>query len=204
VTADDLAAELEHDLQWRLAELAQLRNALLPDGDPPLHAMRAIMVMQYAHVEGFTRRALELYVSAVNATDTAVDAAQLHLTAATLTQQFDTLRSGDSSEPASDEDGPLTRRVRRQVTFLRHVREVANGPLVIDGDSAVSMEANIGADVLKRSLYRLAIPPAEVTKKQYGALEFVKKVRNEIAHGETSTRLNASTFAANLAKCVPG
>lgn len=200
MTVDQLAAEIEAELAWRIAELRHLRNTLLgEEEDPPIAAMRTLMVMQYAHLEGFARTALALYVSAVNLTEIDTKAAQAHLAAAALADEFERLRRNGVAGQSS-EDGPLTTRAKNQVAFLLKMRTLASRPLIIDEKHAVSTEANLGSDVLQRLLFRLAIPPGEITSSQYKALDFVKNARNDIAHGDRKVRLEPNKFRAHLAK----
>lgn len=199
----DVRTELEDDLAWRLDELRHLRNQLLGNlarDSWPASALRTILVMQYAHLEGFARNAFSVYVTMVNSLRLRAHEIHPHLFASALVPEFDALRLGVGNESDS-EDGILTRRARNQVKFVEKVRTLHDGICSIEVDSAVSMEMNFGSDVLRRTLYRLGIPESEVDRAYYSSLEFVRKMRNDIAHGSRKERIQPSEFEAHQRKC---
>ncbi|MFE8954243.1 MAE_28990/MAE_18760 family HEPN-like nuclease [Streptomyces althioticus] len=198
----DLRLQLEEDLAWRLDELRHLRNSLLGTADRgawEARSMRAILVMQYAHLEGFTRNALSLYVSLVNSRQLPPDDLQPQLLAAALTGEFKALYSGEFSPP--EVDGRLSRRVRGHVAFLERLRVLSAAPVEIAAEVAVSMEMNLSPDVLRRNLYMLGIPEDRVSRGQYTAIEFVKNTRNDIAHGSRTEVIPPGLFDAHRKKC---
>jgi len=156
--------------------------------------------MQYAHLEGFAQNAFSLYVEAINSQRLKVGEAQPHLFASALIPEFNALRHGSGNESES-EDGRLTRRAKNQVGFVQKLRVLDNGPLFIDAEVAVSMEMNFGQDVLRRTLFMLGIPEAEVDKNYYESLEFVRRGRNDIAHGGRRERIEPGAFEAHQRKC---
>ncbi|MFG3600276.1 MAE_28990/MAE_18760 family HEPN-like nuclease [Micromonospora chersina] len=200
---EEVRAELEEDLAWRLDEIRHLRNTLLGQvnrADWSVTAMRALLVMQYAHLEGFARNAFAIYVAVVNRQSLKAEEAHAHLFASALTAEFEALRRGATNDQEG-EDGRLMRRAKLQVDFVERMRELGSGVLFVDVDSAVSMEMNFGADVLRRTLYRLGIPEAEVNRAYYNSLEFVRKMRNDIAHGSRKERIAPGEFEAHQRKC---
>jgi hypothetical protein len=199
----ELRAQLEEDLSWRLDELRHLRNELLGDrkrDNWPVSSMRAILVMQYAHLEGFAHNAFSLYVKAINECELEANALHPHLFATALVSEFDALRLGNNADQES-EDGRLTRRAKNQVAFVTKVRSLGQGPLRVDAAAAVSMDMNFGADVLRRTLYRLGIPEVEVSRHYYDSLEFVRRTRNDIGHGSRKEKIPPGLFDAHRNKC---
>lgn len=199
----ELRAQLEDDLAWRLDELRHLRNELLGAREPsdwPVSAMRAILVMQYAHLEGYAQNAFSLYVRAIN--DQQLSAKILHpnLFACALSREFDEMRLGSGNDQET-EDGRLMRRAKQQVAFVERMRVLADQILTIEADVAVSMEMNFGSDVLRRTLYRLGIPSDVVNRSHFTSLEFVRKARNDIAHGSRKERIEPGLFDAHRRKC---
>jgi hypothetical protein len=200
---EDIRAELEEDLAWRLDEIRHLRNTLLGDVDRSewhVRAMRTVLVMQYAHLEGFARNAFSIYVNSVNVQRIKAEDAHPNLFASALTSEFDAIRTGAASAQGS-EDGRLMRRAKVQVDFVEKLRMLGSDVLAIDTDSAVSMEMNFGSDVLRRTLYRLGIPEDAVNRTYYSSLEFVRKMRNDIAHGSRKERIPPGEFEAHQRKC---
>ncbi|WP_147304357.1 MAE_28990/MAE_18760 family HEPN-like nuclease [Streptomyces sp. M7] len=198
----EMRAQLEEDMAWRLDEIRHLVNHLLGGVAPEeasVYSLRAILVMQYAHLEGFTRNALSLYVSAVNARSLPVKELKPELMAAALAAEFDGL--GKVPNASNEEEGRLTNRARRQIAFVRKLQELIDGPVSIASEVAVSMEMNLGSDVLKRALVSLGIPVEKVEGDQYSSIEFVKRVRNDIAHGSRKENISGGMFNAHLKKC---
>lgn len=198
----DLRLQLEEDLAWRLDELRHLRNRLLGTMDRDAweaQSMRAILVMQYAHLEGFTRNALSLYVSIVNSRRLVATDLQPQLLAAALSAEFKALYSGDFSP--QDTDGRLSKRAKGHVAFLDRLKTLTASPVEIAAEVAVSMEMNLSPDVLRRNLYMLGIPEDRVSRGQYNAIEFVKNTRNDIAHGSRTEVIPPGLFDAHRKKC---
>jgi hypothetical protein len=198
----DIRSELEEDLTWRLDEIRHLRNTLLGDVDSaqwPVVAMRSILVLQYAHLEGFAKNTFSIYVSAVNQQTLRASEIHPHLFASALTEEFESVRRGAGD--TESEDDRLTRRAKNQVQFVERLRTLSGEVCRIDVDSAVSMEMNFGRDVLRRTLYRLGIPEDSFDHAYYMALEFVRRTRNDIAHGDRKERIEPGAFEANIRKC---
>ncbi len=198
----DLRAELEEDLAWRLDELRHLRNDLLGarmPADWPVSALRAILVMQYAHLEGYSRNAFTLYVMAVNSQQLKSQELKPHLFASACTTEFEALRL--PSPDTESEDGKLTRRAKKQLEFVERLRQLHDSVVTIDPDAAISMEMNFGRDVLRRTLFRLGIPDSAVSRSYLDSLEFVRNTRNDIGHGNRKERIPASLFQAHQRKC---
>lgn len=199
----DFRSELEEDLAWRVDELRHLRNELLGDIDRdqwPAVAMRSILVMQYAHLEGFAQNCFAMYVSIVNQQRLRAHEVNPHLFASALVNEFETIRLGSGGDQES-EGGRLLRRARSQVRFVEKLRRLSDDICLIDVDAAVSMEMNFGPDVLRRTLFRLGIPETELNQAYYDALEFVRRTRNDIAHGSRKERIAVAEFDAYQRKC---
>jgi RiboL-PSP-HEPN len=201
--ASDARAEIENDLAWRLDEIRYLRNELIGGGDRnawPVSAMRAILVMQYAHLEGFARNSFAVYVQAVNSCNLKAHEVHPNIFASALVPEFNALRNGAGSEPEA-EGSRLMRRAVNQVDFISKIRHLEKDICRVEVESAVSMEMNFGSDVFRRTLYRLGIPEGEVSKAYYNSLEFVRKMRNDIAHGSRRERIEPGEFEANQRQC---
>ena len=199
---EELRAQLEEDLAWRFDELRHLRNTLLGSLDRdnwPTSALRAILVMQYAHLEGFAHNAFRLYIDAINARKLRAHEIRPNLFACALTPEFDELRRGGSDQESVE--GRLTRRANSQVKFVDKLRLLSSGEILIDADRSVSMEMNFGADVLRRTLFMLAIPESEVDLRYYSSLEFVRRARNDIAHGSRREVISSRLFSQHQRLC---
>lgn len=200
-----IRSELEEDLAWRLDEIRHLRNTLLGSIERdqwPAVAMRSILVMQYAHLEGFARNAFSIYVSAINQQTLNARELHPHLFASALIEEFEAVRLGSGGEQeAESESGRLLRRARAQVQFVDKMRKLHDETCHINVESAVSMEMNFGEDVLRRTLYRVGISEDVFGIVYYRALEFVRRTRNDIAHGSRREHIPPGEFEAAQRKC---
>ncbi|WP_143510269.1 MAE_28990/MAE_18760 family HEPN-like nuclease [Pseudonocardia sp. Ae717_Ps2] len=201
----DLRAELENDLSWRLDELRHLRNLLLPTADQeswPVSSMRTLLVMQYAHLEGYVRNSANIYVAFINSIQAAASDVRAELVAAALLQEFEAVRKGGGVEAQEDgdENGVLLKRAKSQVAFVNKIRMILENPVEIDSGSAVSLDMNLSADVLRRQLFVLGIPSERVERAQFSALEFVRRTRHDIAHGNRKERISTGEFQAHTSQ----
>jgi hypothetical protein len=89
-----LRAELEADQAWRRDEIRFFQNqaARLDTTERPNPFQRVLILLLYAHFEGFSRFALTLYVNAVNGTGMICGEANSAIAAASLANLFRDLR----------------------------------------------------------------------------------------------------------------
>lgn len=219
MTMDEVWAQLENDMAWRqdeLRRLSNLQNALRSDAQRS-QFRRALVVMLYAHVEGFCKIALLTYINAVNNTSIVCQHATDPLVAAAFSDVFHALAYGDpkrkvfSLPPHSDTKLAV---LARQREFVAELPSLLGQPLRIPA-SAVNTEDNLSSHVVKRNLYRLGFPE-DMLSSYYTDLDELVHRRNNIAHGADSSpvkemdyeRLRKSVFqvmdelALNIAAAV--
>lgn len=184
MTADELYAELEQDLAWRSEEVRFLQNTVSGLSEPDLEKFcRVLVLVVYAHLEGFVKFALLAYVRVINDKGLpCVDAAHA-ATAAALHDVLLALRNplgnpGPFRESAQD---PKLAAFARDIEFLQRVEEFMTRPVRIS-DSAVNTESNLWPIVLRKNLYRLGLQH-EMFSHLDGALSRLVNTRNEIGHG---------------------
>lgn len=198
----EVRSELEAELTWRRTELRVIRNRLLfpvPDGEDLDRVLRTLVVLQYAHLEGFAKQALGIYASAINAEAIPSTEANRRLVASGLVVEIDALRSPAGGEAESG-DGPKMRRARREVDFVDKLFSLIESHVVLNVDEVVSLDMNLSADVLKRCLFRLGIDPERISSSQYAGLEFVRRMRNSVAHGGRTRPVPKAEFDAHVSK----
>ncbi|MEO1060561.1 MAG: MAE_28990/MAE_18760 family HEPN-like nuclease [Actinomycetota bacterium] len=196
----ELRAEVEQELTWRRRELRHLRNRLLgpaPTGDELASAMRTLMVMQYAHLEGLTKQTLSVYARAINSERALAEALAPEVAAAGLAPEFESLRAG-SSPASTDPDERRLRQAERETHFVLRLRSLDTEPIELDIDRVVSLESNLSSDVLKRILYRVGISPTDLDRTLYRSLEFVRRTRHDVAHGVHTVAPARSEFEAHM------
>lgn len=183
---EDVWAQLETDLAWRQAELRTFSNleATTKRSSDRGHLRRAMLVMLYAHAEGFCKVALMTYINAINRTRTACTMAPEVLVAAAWANVFHALQFGDTKRSvfsAPPHDDPKLVTIARQREFVHELPRLLGQTLQIP-DTAVNTEDNLSSKVVRRNLYRLGFP--EDLLDAYGQVfdELLRR-RCDIAHG---------------------
>ncbi len=190
-------AQLEMELSWRRAEMRLLsnsRNALRIEVDRD-RFRRAQLVMLYAHVEGFCKVALLIYVKAVNNTKIRRLSACDELVASSLHELFHALEFGDKKgkifrSPAPSDEKMLLLSRRRD--FVRELDSLMRQPLSVP-EAVVSMEDNLNSTVLRKSLFRLGFSTDLMESYEESLNELVRR-RNNIAHGIDDANVRAADY----------
>jgi MAE_28990/MAE_18760-like HEPN len=183
----DLRAELEAERAWREDEIRKLQNLgeSILDTDDKDQYRRALVLMLYAHFEGFCKFTLSLYSSAINAAQIQCEQADVALAAASLADVFRDLRNPEKKSDIFRHSMPDDRKlhafakerefVQRSTEFLRRTVEIPDG--------AVDMESNLTPTVLSKNLFRLGF--SHDAFEAYNAdINKLLEFRNKIGHGE--------------------
>src|ERR1700730_6160937 len=162
MTVDEMWAQLESDIAWRQSELRALSN--LQTGikrDPEKGRLRrALLVMLYAHAEGFCKIAFLTYVNAINRSHITCSAATDALVTAAFTDVFHALAHGDLKQKVFQLPLPGDQKLAifaRQREFITELPRFLTRTLMVP-DTAVNTEDNLTSHVIKRNLYRLGFP----------------------------------------------
>jgi hypothetical protein len=207
MTVAELWTELEAELEWRQAELRFLANTLegLNRNSDRDRFRRVIVVMLYAHVEGFCKVAFSTYVNLLNRRRLACRDVAECIAAAAFSNVFHALAFGDrkgkvfpSAVPADDKLLVFARQREFFVELDRLLREPISIP-----DSIVNTESNLGSVTLRRNLFRLGFS-VNLLEHHDRALDELMNRRNNIAHGidpaivreSDYQRLKKATFEA--------
>lgn len=178
MNAEQLRTDIESNLLLRQDEIRFYQNQveLAPVGAAKDRMRRALILLLYAHFEGFTKLALTLYVTAINAEHIACSDAETCLVAATLFDEFNSLRNpqpvAGAFRGANPEDSKLMRFARER-TFVEAAyklleREVVMSPTLIE------TEGNLRPRVLRKLLFRLGFDTESYTKMSLNCLLPVK------------------------------
>ncbi len=194
-----LRAELEADQAWRRDEIRFLQNQASLIGNVAQQALfrRAVVVLLYAHFEGFCSFALNLYVNAINQTGISCGEANHALAAASLADILaalrDPTRKCDQFRNALPDDTQL-HRFARDREFLERSSEWDSTPVRIP-ESVIDTESNLKPIVLKKNLYRLGLPHDRFSCVD-GEIHRLLNTRNKIAHGETKSGVDYGEYEA--------
>lgn len=186
MSAAEARSEIEEDRSWRSEEVRLLRNQLSSLSEDKKGVLRrSLVIMVYAHLEGFCRRALEIYVARINDLELTVGQVEWNLAAASLSETFDKLHNKDLKckvfKRALPDDAKL-HRFARDRDFLEAIGEFEKSVVRIDSECVVDAESNLKPAVLRKMLYRIGLDHSIVDSWSALLNRLIGK-RNNIAHG---------------------
>jgi hypothetical protein len=175
---------LEKELEWRVAEIRALRNnaAGLPEVERA-RFLRAVLLMLYAHYEGFCKAALLEYVRAINNAKVSCDKAVPAVAAGAWAKVFGAL-SGDQKSKIFKADLPddaTLHSLARRREFVERMDELRQVQVQFPED-VIDTESNLWPKLLRRNLYVVGLPPEWVDEHE-GSVKRLLYMRNGIAHG---------------------
>lgn len=199
MNAENLRAELENDLAWRLDEIRFFSNTgqALSDVSKKDQYRRALVVMLYAHLEGFCKFAFSAYANAVNGAQIRCGDANYAIAAASLADLFEALHNSEGKcqefKNALPEDRKL-HRFAREREFLQSTVEFENRVARIP-DGVVDMESNLNPNTLRKNLFRLGFKHDQF-KDLDGDVSRLASWRHAIAHGRARAGVKATEYAS--------
>lgn len=192
-----LRAELEADQAWRRDEIRFFQNqaAKLDTTERPNPFQRVLILLLYAHFEGFSRFALTLYVNTVNSTGMTCGEANSAIAAASLANLFRDLRDPQHKSEEFRRDLPDDTKLHRFARDREFIERVTDFTirLVNIPDHVVDTESNLNPIVLRKNLYRLGLP-YDLFKDFDKQLHQLLGYRNQIAHGERQWGIEHKTY----------
>lgn len=187
MSVPDAWAEIEKDFAWRIDELRFFKNRLssisLPTDQDRFR--RALVLLLYAHFEGFCRFAFTLYVNAINRTGINCAQANSAIAAASLSDLFKALRDPQKKIPEFCRILPndtKLHRFGREREFVDKAADFSNRPVQI-GDDVVDTKSNLNPTVLRKNLYRLGFAFDQFSGLE-ASINQLLEYRNKISHGE--------------------
>jgi hypothetical protein len=192
-------AQLEYDLQWRWEELRFFANMLagLQTVDEQDRFRKALLLMLYAHFEGFCCTALQLYVSEVNRSGAYVGDAAEAIAAASLDKVFSALASNDRKCAIFRRSLPADtklHRAAREIDFVSQYREFTAKRVDIP-DDVVDSESNLWPTVLRKNLFRLGLRHDAFDAYEQEISRLLSR-RNGIAHGSDNVGVKKIDYDA--------
>ncbi|MGW2471866.1 MAE_28990/MAE_18760 family HEPN-like nuclease [Streptomyces sp. NPDC001665] len=187
---------LEREVSWRWDEVRRLRNLQSSEAasrDQVKNALRrALLVLLYAHVEGFAKFAFEQYADVVNKAKLPVEQVKNPLAAACLLERFKTYRASTVADP-HDPAGNRMRQVLKDAEFVSDMFQLQKKVVILDVEKVTSSDSNLSSSVLRRNMALLALDDSDIHKFT-SALDGLLKLRNGIAHGENINLNSDPTF----------
>jgi hypothetical protein len=197
MTVESLRAQLEDDRTGRLDEIRRLRNLMADMDDKAKDEFRrTLLVMMYAHFEGFCKTALVAYVLAINSLKIASGSAAPEIVAAGWTRRFMRLENPnlkcDIFRRELPDDSQLHRFARRR-DFVAELPKFMNSVVDIP-DDIVDMESNLTPVVLRKNLFRLGLD-FTIADQFAGQLDELLNRRNGICHGFDRTPVTDEIYS---------
>jgi hypothetical protein len=194
---EQIWAEVEEDLQWRIDEIRFLSNQLinLPSEEFKDRFRRSITLMLYAHFEGYCKFLFLTYIKAVNQENLHCKDVNFALAASSMSRIFAELRNPDRKSESFrrilPEEGKL-HRFARDLEFIENIQAFELTPVNIS-DEIANTESNLKPIVLSKILYYLGFDH-EAFKALEGGIHRLLNMRNKIAHGEQREGVTESDY----------
>lgn len=180
-------SDLEADRRSREGEIRLIERlfAMSASEDEKNMIKRSLVLVAYAHLEGFCKFVLFSYTAALNSIGISCSEASIPIAAASLFKVFAALRDPQSKHPAfrsrMPDDAQLHLAAREQI-FLESFQAISSGKLDIP-DRVVDTKANLSPDVLRKLLFQLGLSYTSVEKHESNLAKLLG-IRNAIAHGD--------------------
>lgn len=187
INLSDVRAQFEIELAWRLDELRLLQNQLgFISSEANRDRYRKMLVlMLYAHFEGFCKEAWLLYVDTINRLGVHRLQASDAIAAASLAELFraleDPQRKCDEFRRRLPDDAKL-HRFFRQMEFVMELRNIWRRQVTLAEELVVDTEANLSVAQLRKSLFRLGLA-TDSFEAYEGSIHRLVNLRHAVAHG---------------------
>ena len=184
MNAADFRFQLEQDLSWRQEELRLLRNQishLKRTRDKKIYC-KSLVVMLYAHFEGFCKTAFLTYVDVINTEGLDISKVNEYIAAASLEDVI--LAVGNPEKKCnffSDSWQKDLKKFHRHVCFIQELDNLLNRQVRIS-HALIEEESNLRPRVLQRILYRLGLPRENFDAHE-GPIHNLIQLRNDFSHG---------------------
>lgn len=187
LSLDDIHADMEADRRSRESEIRLIERLCTESDEDNERSMlrRSLVILTYAHLEGFTKFVLYAYVSFINARKINCADAAIPIAAASLSKVFAALRNPDSKHKVFKKKMPEDTKLHlaaREQAFIENYETLCKCEVKIP-DDLIDTKSNLSPDVLKKLLFQLGLPFDQVNQHQSTISELLG-VRNHIAHGD--------------------
>lgn len=195
---DDVRAELEEELTWRTNEIRFLRNRLadMSDATDQERYCKSLVVMLYAHFEGFWKAAFSIYLSEVNRMALSCGVAADSIVAASMGELFQSLNDPNKKNTffrSSAPDDTSLHRFSRHAEFAGRLHDVLSHNVDIPIDLVLDTESNLTPTVVRKTLYRMGFDHEEF-KNDEGTVNELLRRRNNIAHGSARSGVRVAAY----------
>jgi RiboL-PSP-HEPN len=184
---DEVHADVESDRSSREGEIRLIERLSIESRSEAEKQMlrRSLIILTYAHLEGFTKFVLYAYATTINAMNLDCATAAIPIAAASLNRVFAALRDPQSKHDffrsTLPDDAKLHLAAREQ-SFISEFERAFSIKVSIP-DSIIDTKSNLSPDILRKLLFQLGLPYHKVDEHQ-ATISRLLGVRNAIAHGD--------------------
>lgn len=181
-----IRAELEAELTWREDEIRFFRNQLanIAGYSRKMQYRRALVVMLYAHYEGFCKFALEQYVKSINKAALKCGDVTAAVVAGSWRAIFQAIESGDQKAKVFKDQLPndeKLHRFARRREFVERLVDLQECTAAIPDDT-IDTESNLWPVVMRKNLYLVGLDHESFSQHD-GTISQLMRRRNNISHG---------------------
>jgi len=185
MNAADFRFQLERDLTWRQEEMRLLRNQinhLKTKKDKKIYC-KSLVVMLYAHFEGFCKTAFLTYVDVINNEGINLSKVNQYIAAASLEDVILAVGNPDKKCDFFSDSWPKDlKKFSRHVYFVQELDKLLDRQVCIS-HTLIDDEANLRPRVIQKILYRLGFP-RDIFDIHEAPIHNLLKRRNDFAHGD--------------------
>jgi MAE_28990/MAE_18760-like HEPN len=184
MNSSEFHAELEDQRAWREGEIRFLESRCKNLAtEKRSQFARMLVVMVYAHLEGFAKFAFTGYVRCINESGIRCGDATESIAAASLGEIFTALRNDKKNKLFRKEIDPSLHQIAREIEFVTSAKISLLTEVKIS-EKLVNTESNLRPKVLQKNLFRLGLQH-DILQEHHGTLDRLVNKRNEIGHGES-------------------
>lgn len=190
----DFRSDMEESLSWRINEIVILKNLLREDNNAPV--VKTLIVMLYAHFEGFFKDCLECYIRYINSTELSLSNFSDSIITASLNREYAAFENMNrkckelTSVPPTEEF--LHKFHRRKELTQRLTSDYLNRKIRID-EKIINTKSNLDYSVVQENMYVLGLDYNYFSDKQSSITKLVR-LRNAVAHGSQKEPIKFMEF----------
>ena len=190
----EFRSDMEESLSWRMNELVTLKNQLCDDNRVPV--VKTLIVMLYAHFEGFFKDCLECYIRYINSTEITLSRFSDSIVTASLNREYAAFENRNrkckelSSVPPAEEF--LHKFHRRRELTQKLASDYLNRKIRID-EKIINTKSNLDYSVVQENMYVLGLDYNYFSDKQDTITKLVR-LRNSVAHGSQKEPIEFTEF----------
>ncbi|MCR4991198.1 MAG: hypothetical protein K6A38_10100 [Lachnospiraceae bacterium] len=193
---EELREQIESELAWRQEELSFIKNQLNYVADMKKDQFRKTLVlMLYAHFEGFSKIALQTYLQYINNMNLNICDVNSTLQAAALKREFSAYDTGDKKNEFFKKPLPndvFLHKLSRRVELIERIEDFKRQRFFLD-DDIIDTESNLRYIVLQKNLYFCGLP-IDLFDEQKNYIDSLVNRRNSIAHGDCKSGVDEKEY----------